>query len=149
MAGEDVNAGQGDDSLARKYRRLIDIGRALSAQKDMDSLLERILREAKSMLNADAGTLYLRTPENTLMFAIVLNDTLGIAQGGTTRPFQWRFMTSLSNCRKAFQTSRTLRRAVRLPARRSTFPIFRPLMGWIRSAPGNSTISRDMSPGRS
>ena len=86
MADEDVNAGQGDDSLARKYRRLIDIGRALSAQKDIDSLLERILREAKSMLNADAGTLYLRTPENTLMFAIVLNDTLGIAQGGNNAP---------------------------------------------------------------
>ena len=85
MADEDVSAGQGDDSLARKYRRLIDIGRALSAQKDIDSLLERILREAKSMLNADAGTLYLRTPENTLMFAIVLNDTLGIAQGGEQR----------------------------------------------------------------
>ena len=75
-----------DDSLARKYRRLIDVGRALSAEKDINSLLERILREAKTMLSADAGSLYLRTPENTLMFAIVLNDTLGIAQGGNNTP---------------------------------------------------------------
>lgn len=86
MSDEAPSAGQGGDSLAQKYRRLIDIGRALSAEKDIDSLLERILREAKSMLSADAGSLYLRTPENTLMFAIVLNDTLGIAQGGNNVP---------------------------------------------------------------
>ncbi len=67
---------------ADAYRRLIEIGRALSAEKDIDSLLERILREARSMVNADAGTLYLVTPGRQLKFAIVLNDTLGISQGG-------------------------------------------------------------------
>lgn len=71
-------------SDARAYRQLIDIGRALSAERDIDSLLERILREAKSMVGADAGSLYLVTGESTLRFAIVLNDTLGIAQGGKT-----------------------------------------------------------------
>ncbi|HKI74464.1 MAG TPA: sensor domain-containing diguanylate cyclase [Pseudomonadales bacterium] len=64
------------------YRRLIDIGRALSAEKNIDNLLERILQEAKSMANADAGTLYLRTNYHALQFAIVLNDTLKIHQGG-------------------------------------------------------------------
>ncbi|XOV88886.1 MAG: diguanylate cyclase [Pseudomonadota bacterium] len=67
---------------ADAYRRLIEIGRALSAEKDIDSLLERILREARSMVNADAGTLYLVTPARQLEFAIVLNDTLAISQGG-------------------------------------------------------------------
>jgi diguanylate cyclase (GGDEF)-like protein len=67
---------------ARAYRRLIDIGRALSAERDIHSLLERILREAKSIGNADAGTLYLVSSEMTLTFAIVLNDKLGIHQGG-------------------------------------------------------------------
>lgn len=67
---------------AEAYRRLIDIGRALSAERNIDSLLERILQEAKSMVDADAGTLYLTTPRDTLQFAIVLNDTLNIAQGG-------------------------------------------------------------------
>ncbi len=66
------------------YRRLIDIGRALAAERDTDSLLERILREAKSMVSADAGTLYLLAPDETLRFAIVLNDTLSIAEGGKT-----------------------------------------------------------------
>ena len=66
------------------YRRLIDIGRALSVEKNIDSLLERILYEAKSIVNADAGTLYIRTPYDALQFAIVLNDTLDIHQGGKT-----------------------------------------------------------------
>ncbi len=62
------------DSTA--YKRLIDVGRALSAEKDINSLLARILKEAKSMVSAEAGTLYLRTHQNTLKFSIVLNDTL-------------------------------------------------------------------------
>lgn len=66
------------------YRRLIDVGLALSAQKDIDSLLEHILREAKWMVDADAGSLYLKTDHGTLAFAIMLNDTLGIVQGGNS-----------------------------------------------------------------
>lgn len=69
-------------STANDYRRLVEIGIALSAEKDIDHLLERILVEAKSMVNADAGTLYLVNPRNQLEFAIVLNDSLSIAQGG-------------------------------------------------------------------
>ena len=64
------------------YQRLIQIGIALSAEKDIDSLLDRILNEAKSMANADAGTLYLKTNEDSLRFAIVVNDMLNITQGG-------------------------------------------------------------------
>lgn len=64
------------------YRRVIDIGRALSAEKSIDSLLERILTEAKSIVHADAGTLYLRTSYDYLQFAIVLNDKLNIHEGG-------------------------------------------------------------------
>lgn len=66
------------------FERLIDIGLAMSAEKDINSLLERILREAKSMVNADAGSLYLTTENNTLAFAIVLNDSLSIYQGGNS-----------------------------------------------------------------
>ncbi|MFT4631348.1 MAG: HD-GYP domain-containing protein (c-di-GMP phosphodiesterase class II) [Candidatus Azotimanducaceae bacterium] len=66
------------------FKRLIDIGIALSAEKNPDRLMETILLEAKSIGNADAGTLYIRTKEDQLMFAIVRTDSLGIAQGGTT-----------------------------------------------------------------
>lgn len=64
------------------YQRLIGIGLALSAEKEINSLLERILKEAKSLAGADAGSLYLKKNDETLCFAIVLNDTLNIFQGG-------------------------------------------------------------------
>lgn len=72
-----------DKSLENNaYQRLIEIGIALSAEKEIDSLLDRILNEAKSMANADAGTLYLKTRDGNLRFEIVVNDSLNIDQGG-------------------------------------------------------------------
>ncbi|MBJ38562.1 MAG: diguanylate cyclase [Gammaproteobacteria bacterium] len=66
------------------FHRLIDIGIALSVERDTARLLERILLEAKDMGNADGGTLYIRTKEGTLQFAIMRTDSLGISRGGTT-----------------------------------------------------------------
>lgn len=66
------------------FKRLIDIGLALSAEKDINSLMERILLEAKDMGNADGGTLYIRTDDDALRFEIMRTDSLGIAAGGTT-----------------------------------------------------------------
>lgn len=63
---------------------VIPIGVALSMEKDFNRLLERILLEAKSFCNADAGTLYLRTENNYLKFVVLRNDSLNIAMGGTT-----------------------------------------------------------------
>lgn len=74
MAGQDTSS----------FKRLISIGLALSAEKNIDNLMERILREAKEMANADAGTLYIRTEDDQLKFEILLNDTLDIAQGGNS-----------------------------------------------------------------
>ncbi len=71
-----------DEKDKNAYQRLISIGLALSAEKEINSLLDRILREAKSLANADAGSLYLKENEDCLRFAIVLNDSLGIVQGG-------------------------------------------------------------------
>jgi sigma-B regulation protein RsbU (phosphoserine phosphatase) len=72
---------------ARKLRndlilRILPIGIALSAEKDFDQLLGRILREAKSICNADGGTLYLRAGD-CLEFAIMLNDSLRLAVSAT------------------------------------------------------------------
>ncbi len=78
VAGKTVNSETKKDA----YQRLIDIGLALSAEKEINSLLERILKEAKSLAGADAGSLYLKKNDETLCFAIVLNDTLNIFQGG-------------------------------------------------------------------
>ena len=65
------------------YSRLIELGIALSAEHDHARLLERILVGAKEMANADGGTLYLTEGEG-LAFAIMRNDSLDIAKGGTT-----------------------------------------------------------------
>src|SRR5688572_24373812 len=69
---------------ADAYRQLIDIGIALSVERDSAKLMERILLEAKAFTNADAGTLYLNHEDRELTFQIVRNDTLNIALGGTS-----------------------------------------------------------------
>ncbi len=74
----------GSKSGAYDYRRLVDIGIALSAEKDHNRLMERILLEAKDIYNADGGTLYLRTHDDCLEFEIMRTDSLGVALGGTT-----------------------------------------------------------------
>ena len=66
------------------FKRLIDLGIALSAERNHNRLMERILLEAKAIYNADGGTLYLRTDDNKLSFEIMRNDTMDIAMGGTT-----------------------------------------------------------------
>lgn len=71
---------------AQAYQRLIEIGLTLSAEKDINSLLEKILVEAKTIANADAGTLYLVTENKTLAFAIVLNDSLDVKKGSNSKP---------------------------------------------------------------
>ncbi|MDB5898576.1 MAG: hypothetical protein JWP41_2178, partial [Ramlibacter sp.] len=73
-----------EHSESDAYRKLIDIGIALSAERDPARLRELILLEAKAFTRADAGTLYLKNRGRELGFHVVRNDTLGIAMGGTT-----------------------------------------------------------------
>jgi|TARA_B100000315_G_scaffold213930_1_gene212138 HD-GYP domain-containing protein (c-di-GMP phosphodiesterase class II) len=73
-----------DQEITSSLEKLIQIGLALSAEKDTDSLMERILLEAKDMGNADGGTLYIRTDDDTLKFQIVRTDSLDFKMGGTS-----------------------------------------------------------------
>lgn len=97
MSLESVDQGAFDDSDERRnsafgrrsgekmIHRLVELGIALSSEKDHDRLMEMILLEAKGIYNADGGTLYLVTDdERGLSFQIMRNDTLNIAMGGTT-----------------------------------------------------------------
>ncbi|MDX1977198.1 MAG: HD domain-containing phosphohydrolase [Pseudanabaenaceae cyanobacterium bins.68] len=70
--------------IFNQIAKLNEIGKALSAQKDVKVLTELILINAKELLNAEGGTLYLATEEQSLKFEILINDRLGIAMGGTT-----------------------------------------------------------------
>lgn len=72
------------DIAANPFQRLIEIGIALSAERDTNRLMERILLEAKDLCKADGGTLFLRTEDDALKFEIMRNDSLNIALGGTT-----------------------------------------------------------------
>jgi len=101
MALDDNNTGNTNTGIGTDYAKLIEIGIALSAERDHHRLLETILLEAKALCNADGGTLYLcgnmverdDLPEPTfeaeadgkfLKFEIMRTDSLGIAKGGTT-----------------------------------------------------------------
>lgn len=65
--------------------KLLRIGTALSAERNLDKLLEMILDLARELTRADAGTLYLVMEETQeLKFEIAHNDTLGSRLGGTS-----------------------------------------------------------------
>jgi HD-GYP domain-containing protein (c-di-GMP phosphodiesterase class II) len=75
------------DDLLQRLDDLNAIGIALSKERDTTRLLETILLAAKSITNADGGTLYLMQEEQgerTLKFEIMRTDSLHIAMGGTT-----------------------------------------------------------------
>ena len=71
--------------LIKRLEQLNDIGAALSRERDITRLLEYILIAAKTITNADGGTLY-RMTENgqSLRFEMLRTDSLNIAMGGTS-----------------------------------------------------------------
>lgn len=72
----------GDEKIFQQVENLLNIGIALSAERDRNRLLEMIVTEARRITNADAGTLYLRENDH-LIFKIIQNRTMGLFQGGS------------------------------------------------------------------
>ena len=73
------------DFLLARLERLNAIGVALSTERDPTRLLELILLGAKDLTQADAGTLYrVSADAQQLDFAILLNDSLHLAMGGSS-----------------------------------------------------------------
>jgi response regulator RpfG family c-di-GMP phosphodiesterase len=60
---------------ADKLQEIIRLGSELNELQDLDILLEKILSEARKIVNADAGTIYIRDG-NCLFFNHAQNDTL-------------------------------------------------------------------------
>jgi diguanylate cyclase (GGDEF)-like protein len=58
-----------------RLKQLIQIGIALTSERDVSALLERIVAEARRFTNAEAGTLFLRDGD-VLRFAVAQNDVL-------------------------------------------------------------------------
>jgi HD-GYP domain-containing protein (c-di-GMP phosphodiesterase class II) len=72
------------DDLAQRLDRLNAVGASLSAERDIDRLLEAILTAAKTITRADGGTLYRVAEDKTLRFEIVRTSSLKYYLGGTT-----------------------------------------------------------------
>ena len=73
------------DGLFKRLEQLNDIGASLSKERDITRLLERILLAAKTITNADGGTLYRMLDDGqTLRFEILRTDSLHIVMGGTS-----------------------------------------------------------------
>ncbi|HQQ71373.1 MAG TPA: GAF domain-containing protein, partial [Alicycliphilus sp.] len=71
--------------LLQRLQELNEVGAALSRERDIDHLLERILDAAQMLTHADAGTLYRVTPDGgALRFALVRTHSLGLHQGGSS-----------------------------------------------------------------
>lgn len=73
-----------ESGLLERIERLVEIGIALSAERDLDRLLENILLGAKAITNADGGTLYAVHDDGTVGMEMVRTDSLAFAMGGTT-----------------------------------------------------------------
>ncbi|OQX48806.1 MAG: hypothetical protein B0D87_03775, partial [Candidatus Sedimenticola endophacoides] len=79
-------------SLIDRLHRLNAIGIALSAERETPRLLERILDSARSLTNADGGTLYLVSHDaRHLDFKILMTRSLGIHWNYDLNPGDQRF----------------------------------------------------------
>jgi len=72
------------DDVVQRLEQLNAIGASLSAERDINRLLETILTAAKSITRADGGTLYRVADDRTLRFEIMRTSSLKYYLGGTT-----------------------------------------------------------------
>jgi HD-GYP domain-containing protein (c-di-GMP phosphodiesterase class II) len=63
----------------------IEIGIALSSEKNHEALLEKVLKSAMELANADGGTIYSISSDNELVFKTLINKTLTTHLGGTSK----------------------------------------------------------------
>ena len=85
------NAQKFFDEQMRQIRRLTRIGTALSAERNLERLFEMIVEEARKFTNADGGTLYIMSDDETeLHFVIVQTETLQVRMGGTGGKITWK-----------------------------------------------------------
>jgi diguanylate cyclase (GGDEF)-like protein len=78
-------------TVTERLKQLIQIGIALTSERQLSMLLERIVAEARRFTNAEAGTLFLRDGD-VLRFAVAQNDVLAqrMGEGEMRRQFSAR-----------------------------------------------------------
>ena len=63
MVSEVADLGGSLDMMKGTIRRFLEIGHALTAERDLHSLLDRVLREAVDLVESDGGAIYLLNEE--------------------------------------------------------------------------------------
>ncbi len=69
---------QAEQRMVDHARSLVDLAVKLTRERNSEARLALLLDEAMFLTAADAGTIYTREDDNTLRFAIMRNETLGI-----------------------------------------------------------------------
>ena len=77
-------SGSAAEDLGQRLEHLNLIGASLSAERDINRLLELILTAAKTITRADGGSLYRVTEDKGLRFEIVRTSSLKYYLGGTS-----------------------------------------------------------------
>jgi HD-GYP domain-containing protein (c-di-GMP phosphodiesterase class II) len=74
-----VLAGAEGGNAARMLQQILEVGRALASEKDLDRLLRLILTHARSLTGADGASIYTRDSAGHLSFRFWQNASLGDA----------------------------------------------------------------------
>lgn len=80
------------DAIRERDRRglerneITSIGIALSAERNLDRLLDLILYKSRWITDSDAGSLYLAVPDNKLRFKLAQNDSISVNYTEFTMP---------------------------------------------------------------
>ena len=80
----------------QKLTRLIQFGVEVSQIADLDLLLEKVLTEARRMLNADAGSIYVKD-DGSLKFSYSQNDTMQEKLGKDKKLIYTTFSVPINN----------------------------------------------------
>lgn len=86
LRGDLWNSIRENERKARERDEITSIGIALSAERNLDRLLELILYKSRWITDADAGSLYLAAPENKLRFKLAQNDSISVNYTEFTMP---------------------------------------------------------------
>ena len=67
-----------------ELEHFVELGLGLAREQNKSVLLERILQSAMQLANADGGTIYEVTDEDSLRFSTLINQSLQLHQGGSS-----------------------------------------------------------------
>jgi len=80
-----AESARSDLKSARQLQRVLEVGRALASEKDLDTLLALILEHARALTHADGASIYTRERDGKLYFRLWQNLSVPNTTAGTER----------------------------------------------------------------